>query len=84
MSKNGADYGVERCELQTGDMLAMPFDDDTFDVVVSSLAIHNIARWAGASGTRRSSVQAWSAPRNRPTRKHPTDDPGVALACLDD
>jgi arsenite methyltransferase len=31
-----------RCELKTGDMLAMPFDDNTFDVVVSSLAIHNI------------------------------------------
>jgi ubiquinone/menaquinone biosynthesis C-methylase UbiE len=33
---------VERCELKTGDMLAMPFEDGTFDLVVSSLAIHNI------------------------------------------
>jgi arsenite methyltransferase len=33
---------VERCELKTGDMLSMPFEDNTFDLVVSSLAIHNI------------------------------------------
>jgi SAM-dependent methyltransferase len=32
----------DRCELHTGDMRAMPFPDATFDVVVSSLAIHNI------------------------------------------
>jgi SAM-dependent methyltransferase len=29
-------------ELRTGDMLAMPFADGAFDVVVSSMAIHNI------------------------------------------
>ena len=33
---------AERCELKTGDMLAMPFENNTFDLVVSSLAIHNI------------------------------------------
>ena len=33
----------DRCELQTGDMTTMPFPDATFDLVVSSLAIHNIA-----------------------------------------
>jgi ubiquinone/menaquinone biosynthesis C-methylase UbiE len=33
---------ADRCELKTGDMLAMPFADATFDVVVSSLAVHNI------------------------------------------
>ena len=33
---------AERCELKTGDMLAMPFEDNTFDLVLSCLAIHNI------------------------------------------
>jgi SAM-dependent methyltransferase len=37
-----ADGVAERCELKTGDMLAMPFGDNTFDLVVSSLAIHNV------------------------------------------
>jgi SAM-dependent methyltransferase len=32
----------DRCELQTADMRAMPFPDSAFDLVVSSLAIHNI------------------------------------------
>jgi ubiquinone/menaquinone biosynthesis C-methylase UbiE len=32
----------ERCEIRTGDMRAVPFPDSTFDLVVSSLAIHNI------------------------------------------
>lgn len=50
-SGNGADAtranavaeGVlERVELHTGDMRALPFADDSFDVVVSSLAIHNV------------------------------------------
>ncbi|GAA1861405.1 class I SAM-dependent methyltransferase [Pseudonocardia ailaonensis] len=31
-----------RVELCTGDMTELPFDDGAFDVVVSSLAIHNI------------------------------------------
>ncbi len=30
-------------ELKSGDMLNMPFADHTFDVVVSSMAIHNLA-----------------------------------------
>jgi ubiquinone/menaquinone biosynthesis C-methylase UbiE len=33
-----------RCELVTADMRAVPFPDSTFDLVVSSLAIHNIER----------------------------------------
>lgn len=36
-----------RCELVTADMRSMPLPDGSFDVVVSSLAIHNIAARAG-------------------------------------
>jgi len=37
----------ERCELVTGDMRSMPFPDASFDLIVSSLAIHNIRDFAG-------------------------------------
>jgi len=41
--KNLEAEGVrDRCELKTGDMMAAPFADGSFDLVVSSLAIHNI------------------------------------------
>lgn len=33
---------AERVTLHTGDLRALPFEDDSFDVVLSSLAIHNI------------------------------------------
>jgi len=33
---------ADRIDLVTGDMRALPFDDDSFDVVVSSLALHNV------------------------------------------
>jgi arsenite methyltransferase len=33
----------ERVELATGDMRALPFPDGSFDVVVSNVAIHNVA-----------------------------------------
>src|SRR5262249_38999395 len=33
---------ADRVELHTGDMTALPFADSRFDVVVSSLAIHNV------------------------------------------
>ena len=32
----------DRVELHTGDMTALPFADAGFDVVTSSLAIHNL------------------------------------------
>jgi len=38
----GAECVRNRCELVTADMRAVPFPDSTFDLVVSSLAIHNI------------------------------------------
>ncbi|GIN74274.1 type 11 methyltransferase [Bacillus sp. J14TS2] len=41
--KNAKIEGVaEKIEIVTGDARRMPFDKETFDVVVSSLAIHNI------------------------------------------
>jgi ubiquinone/menaquinone biosynthesis C-methylase UbiE len=41
--QNAALEGVaERVELHTADMRQLPFDDCSFDVVVSSLAIHNV------------------------------------------
>jgi ubiquinone/menaquinone biosynthesis C-methylase UbiE len=41
--RNAALEGVaDRVELHTGDMRQLPFDDGSFDVVVSSLAIHNL------------------------------------------
>ena len=41
--RNAALEGVQdRVEIETGDMRALPFPDAAFDVVVSSLAIHNI------------------------------------------
>jgi arsenite methyltransferase len=47
---NLAAEGVrERCKLMTGDMRSMPFSDASFDLIVSSLAIHNIPRSAERS-----------------------------------
>jgi ubiquinone/menaquinone biosynthesis C-methylase UbiE len=34
---------ADRVQIETGDMRALPFPDASFDVVVSSLAIHNIS-----------------------------------------
>ncbi|SEN04968.1 Methyltransferase domain-containing protein [Nonomuraea pusilla] len=42
---NAAAEGVaDRVELVTGDLRELPFEDASYDVVVSSLAIHNIPR----------------------------------------
>jgi arsenite methyltransferase len=41
--RNAALEGVgDRVHIDTGDMRALPYPDETFDLVVSSLAIHNI------------------------------------------
>jgi ubiquinone/menaquinone biosynthesis C-methylase UbiE len=46
--RNAVAEGVaDRVELHTGDLRALPFEDNRFDVVVSSLAIHNISGRAG-------------------------------------
>jgi cyclopropane fatty-acyl-phospholipid synthase-like methyltransferase len=46
--RNAHSEGVaDRVELSTADMTGLPFDDGGFDVVVSSLAIHNIKGTAG-------------------------------------
>lgn len=46
--RNASLEGVsERIRVETADMRSLPFPDATFDVVVSSLAIHNIRSSAG-------------------------------------
>jgi SAM-dependent methyltransferase len=53
---NAAAAGVaERVEVRSGDMTAMPFPDDSFDVVTSAMAIHNIS---SAEGRRRALDEA--------------------------
>jgi SAM-dependent methyltransferase len=43
--RNASAEGVaDRVTIETGDMRALPFEDATFDLVVSSLAIHNIRK----------------------------------------
>ena len=46
--RNAAAEGVsDRVELHTADMTALPFEADSFDVIVSNVAIHNVPGRAG-------------------------------------
>ncbi|GLX04043.1 class I SAM-dependent methyltransferase [Microbispora sp. NBRC 16548] len=47
MANARAEGVADRVDLVTGDMRDLPFDDATFDLVVSSLAIHNIPQEEG-------------------------------------
>ena len=49
---------AERVELHTGDMAAMPFEDATIDVVLSSMAIHNITSAEGRARALAEAVRA--------------------------
>lgn len=54
---NAAAEGVtERVELHTADMRKLPFDDDSFDAIVSNVAIHNID---SETGRDRAIDEAW-------------------------
>ena len=47
--RNALAEGVaDRVELHTADMTALPFDADSFDLVVSNVAIHNIKEASAA------------------------------------
>lgn len=46
--RNATAEGVaDRVDVQTGDMTSLPFAADSFDVVVSNLAVHNVKTQAG-------------------------------------
>lgn len=55
--RNATLEGVrDRVDIETGDMRALPFPDGAFDLVVSSLAIHNIPSTAARA---QAIAEAW-------------------------
>jgi arsenite methyltransferase len=55
--RNATLEGVQdRIDIETGDMRKLPFPDGAFDLVVSSLAIHNIS---GNADRSRAIAEAW-------------------------
>jgi arsenite methyltransferase len=52
-----ADGVAERVELCTADMTALPFEGDSFDLVLSSVAVHNIKGQAGRDRAIREAVR---------------------------
>jgi arsenite methyltransferase len=55
---------ADRIELRTADMTALPLDDNSVDVIVSSLAIHNIPGHDGRRKARLAIADLWE------TRQH--------------
>jgi len=56
--RNAFAEGVaDRVELGTADMTALPFEDNTFDVVLSNIAIHNVRSPAGRNKVMEEAVR---------------------------